>query len=97
MAKMTENTQEIFFNSTLDWHLNKKQVSGENQIFCDSTEKTHDKKLLTQGINRRISPVDHNEVIFNLRKIVVPPRIRYLLAHGLDFALPIFKLDFIEY
>ena len=83
--------------STLDWLLIEKYVSCENQIFRDSTEKTHDKKLLALGINRRLSPVDPNEVIFNFSKIVVPSRIRYLLAYGLDFSLPIFKLDFIEY
>ena len=82
--------------SIFDWFLIEKYVACENRNFRDSTEKTHDKKLLTLGINRRISPVDPNDVIFNFSSIVIPPRIRYLLAYGPDFGLPTFKLDLIE-
>ena len=82
--------------SLLDWVLINKFVQSENRTFRENTEKTHEKKLLALGVSRQTAPIDPNRVIFNYSKIVIPPKIKLLLAYGLDFALPVFKLDFIK-
>ncbi|KAG1658491.1 hypothetical protein GQR58_022937 [Nymphon striatum] len=48
-------------------------------------------------INNDISPCDPDLVIHNYCDIVLEPRVKFLLAFGLDFCLPIFKLDFYKY
>ena len=83
--------------SLLDWVLINKFVQSENRTFRENTEKTHEKKLLALGVSRQTAPIDPNRVIFNYSKIVIPPKIKLLLAYGLDFGLPVFKLDFIKY
>ena len=68
---------------------------------CEKLHKTiittHEKKLLSLGIKRGIDPCDPEKVIFNYSNVKIPPRIKYLLAFGLDFGLPTFKLDFAKF
>ena len=49
------------------------------------------------GINNDLAPCDPDKVIHNYSSLVIPDRIRFLLAFGLDFCLPVYKLDFFKY
>ena len=63
--------------------------------FTNKTRSTHSKKLKHLGIDTNLDPVD--SVIFNYSSITLSPRIKILLSFGLDFGLPVFKLDFFKY
>ena len=65
--------------------------------FVEATKSTHFKKLENLGVQNRINPCDPSKVIFNFSKITIPPRVRHLLAFGLDFGLPVLKLDFCKF
>ena len=58
---------------------------------------THKRKLHSIGIDSSLEPVNPNKVIFNYSTIQLPERIRFLLAFGLEFCLPVFKLDYFKY
>jgi hypothetical protein len=49
------------------------------------------------GIDGVVKSCDPDKVIFNFSSVQLSPRIRTLLAFGLDFCLPVFKLDFHRY
>ena len=55
------------------------------------------RKLYNLGIHNNLGPFDPNKVIVNLSKRVLTNRERNLLAFGLSFSLPIFKIDFYKY
>ena len=61
------------------------------------TRKTHQKKLSNLGIFGRIAPCDPERVIFNFSSVTLSSKLRKLLAFGLDFGLPVFKLNYIKY
>ena len=58
---------------------------------------THQKKVRALGIKQDINPCDPESIIFNFSDREIPNRVKYLLAFGLDFGLPIFKLDYVKY
>ena len=65
--------------------------------FEDSTSRTHTEKLRSMGIANTPGPCDPNKVIFNYSNVTLSPRLKTLLAFGLDFCLPIFKLNFYNF
>ena len=65
-------------------------------LFLES-KKTHLKKLHNLGIYNELLPCDPDHVIHNLSSKPVPARVRTLLAFGLDFRLPVWKLNFFQY
>ena len=71
-----------------------KKVIGD---FIQTTEITHERKLRNLGIENDIKPCDAEKVIFNYSSIILPSRLKFLLAFGLDFCLPIYKLNFYKY
>ena len=66
-------------------------------LFTGKTRKTHDKKLSNLGIHGPIQPHDPDKVIFNFSSTPLSPRLKTLLAFGLDFGLPVFKINFYSY
>ena len=65
--------------------------------FIRSQESVHTRKLQRIGIHGDCQPCDPDKVIFNFSSKPVPKRIKFLLAFGLDFKLPVWKLNFFNY
>ena len=61
------------------------------------TATIHSRKLHSLGINSEVKPCDPRRVIHNFSSVFIPERVKFLLAFGLDFCLPTFKLDFYKY
>ena len=59
--------------------------------------KTHDKKLRDLGINNNLSSLDPQKVIFNYSSRTLTDKEQSLLAFGLNFKLPIFRLNYFKY
>ena len=54
------------------------------------TQFIHVRKLHNIGIFNTLQPCDCSKVIHNFSSVTLPPRIKHLLAFGLDFNLPVF-------
>ena len=65
--------------------------------FERKTNLTHDRKLSNLGIQNDIAPVDPKKVVFNYSSRYISERQRTLLAFGLDFSLPVYKLNFYSF
>ena len=65
--------------------------------FISKNRDTQNKKLENLGIFNQLVPVDPARVVHNFSSVKLPDRIRFLLAFGLQFNLPVFKLDFFKY
>ncbi|KAG1682668.1 hypothetical protein GQR58_010742 [Nymphon striatum] len=72
-------------------------ISQQVKDFHNKTDSTHKKKLHNLGITRSLQPCDPSKVIFNFSHVSLSPRIKSLLAFGLDFKLPVFKINFFRY
>ena len=59
--------------------------------------KTHDKKLRALGITNNLDSLDPSKVIFNFSRKKLTLKEESLLAFGLNFKLPCFKIDFYKY
>ena len=55
------------------------------------------RKLSNLGINNSLTPLDPNKVIFNYSSRILTDKEKNLLAFGLSFCLPIFKINFFNY
>ena len=75
----------------------KRFLHRNLKILHDKILSTHEKKLDNLGIKQKIEPCNPDKVIFNFSDATISPRIKYLLSFGLDFGLPIFKLDYVKY
>lgn len=72
-----------------------KKITDE---FISISKETHFKKLSNLGLKgNSLQPCDPNKVIYNFSAITLSNRLKTLLAFGLDFGLPIFKLNFFKY
>ena len=67
------------------------------QNFQNKCKKTHLKNLQHLGIYNELRPCDPKRVVHNLSSKPIPSRVRTLLAFGLDFRLPVWKLNFFQY
>ena len=89
----------IFKNevSYLDFHCLKSKILSNTDKIINKFKNQHDRKLRNLGINACSGPLDPNKVIFNLSNKPLSNIERNLLAFGLNFKLPIFKLDYFKY
>lgn len=74
-----------------------QHVQALLSAFVRSQEIVHSRKLQRIGIHGDCQPCDPDKVIFNLSSKPIPKRIKFLLAFGLDFKLPVWKLNFYDY
>ena len=81
-----------FFDFTILNH--RLLASNENKSRRDKI--THQKKLLDLGISP-FANVDLNKVVINLSKRKLSPDELTILSHGLSFALPNHKINFVEH
>ena len=75
----------------------RNYVRSKNEAFIARTKSTHEKKLSNLGINIELAPCNPDDVIHNYSSFTLPDRLRFLLAFGLDFCLPVTKLDYFKY
>ena len=83
--------------SSLDKILLKRCVRTSVERYKSSIKITHDRKLLKLGIDAQLKPFDPDKVIYNFSCVHLPSRIKVLLAFGLDFCLPVSKINFFKY
>ena len=70
---------------------------SENVVnFVETTRIAHDKKLHNLGIYNKLEPCNPDKVIVNLSSKALSERLKFILAFGLDFGLPVFKLNFFK-
>ena len=55
------------------------------------------KKLLNLGIRSCLAPCHHDKVVHNFSSLCVSGKLKTVVAFGLDFKLPVLKLDFLGY
>ena len=79
--------------STLDNFLIVRFVSKTVENEMRAMERTHRKKLQRLGIYNQLQPCDPDKVVHNYSDVKLSTRIRFLLAFGLDFNLPVRKLS----
>ena len=94
----TEKREHLLATLTFfQYYWLSKEVRDSVSIYQKKTKEIHARKLCKIGIINKIEPCDPDKVIFNLSSKPLPPRIKTLLAFGLDFKLPIWKLNFYRY
>ena len=81
----------------LDFYYIKFFIDSVVKKSVDKVKTIHNKKLERLGIRNSLTPLDPNKVIFNKSKRVLSDREKFLLSFGLNFKLPIFKIDFYNY
>ena len=65
--------------------------------FESDTLAIHAKKLHNIGIDNEITPCDPEKVVFNYSSFAVTASTKALLAYGLEFCLPVYKINFYRY
>jgi hypothetical protein len=83
--------------SILDAFAIRQHARRLTEAFRKTTRQTHQKKLDNLGIHNGIHPCNPDKVVFNYSSYSLEPRTKFLLAFGLDFCLPVFKLDFYKF
>ena len=83
--------------SNFDSILIQRYIRNKISCFIRKIKETHDKKLIDLGISASLEPCNPDNVIFNHSNVNLSPRLRQLLAYGLDFGLPIHKINPIQY
>lgn len=61
------------------------------------TVAVHERKLHNLGISNAMQPCDPNLVVHNFSSVVLSHRLKTLLSFGLDFCLPVYKINFYQY
>jgi len=83
--------------SAMDFLLLRRCVVSRCSSFRDTTVDTHKRKLNNLGIHNDLQPCDPDKVVLNYSSVPLPQRLKHLLAFGLDFGLPSYKLCFYNY
>ena len=65
--------------------------------YVSKTEVIHNKKLSNLGIRNKLAPCDPMKVVHNFSGLHFSAKLRTILAYGLDFSLPFYKLYFYRY
>ena len=83
--------------SAIDGVIVRKYVQRILSDYQIVKERIHTRKLSNPGINNDIAPCDPDKVVFNFSRVTLSGRTKTLLAYGLDFCLPVYKLDYYTY
>lgn len=87
----------MLIHSLFDYLILKAWVTQGNDKSILKIKATQRRKLHSLGITNELLPIDPDKVIFNYSDKVLSDREKQLLALGLDFKLPYFKLNFYKY
>ena len=94
LASAARSSQEF---SGVDAIVFKRFIQKDVSSFRAAVASTHKRKLRNLGIHNSLCPVNPSDVVHNFSSAILSPRIKTLLAFGLDFALPVYKQDFYKY
>ena len=94
--KHCENSVDNTF-SYIDAIIVKRHIRNNLSKFEKHTSDIHNRKLQKLGIYNNISPCDPDKTVYNYSNVNISHRTKTLLAYGLDFCLPVYKLDFYKY
>ena len=83
--------------SVLDFICMNNFIENSIKKFTEKISETHEKKLKNLGISSHMYPLDPNLVIFNYSNRILTDQERNLLTLGLNFKLPMYKLNFFDY
>ena len=97
---LVASSAEVRIRSTFSWldaSIMFRHVAASTELFKHSTLLVHGKKLSALGIDSSSQFHNPDAVIFNFSSVTVPCRVKILFAFGLDFCLPVHKIDFNKY
>ena len=83
--------------STLDAAIVRRHVRLRTNEFEATTARTHADKLGSLGVNNEVKPCNPDKVVFNYSSVTLSERMKTLLAFGLDFNLPVYKINYYQY
>ena len=83
--------------SVIDGVIVRKYVDDMVHRYRNNTTIVHKRKLNNLGVSNDVRPCDPEKVVFNFSKLTLNSRVKTLLAFGLDFCLPVYKLNFYKY
>ena len=83
--------------SIIDFSALKLWLTRKQNNVNKKTKNVHEKKLNRLGIQALTSGLDTTSVIFNFSNRILSNDEKRVLLLGLDFKLPIFKLNFVKY
>jgi len=83
--------------SAMDAMLVRRDVAARADRSKVNIQNTHRKKLESLGISNQLQPCDPERVVLNFSSVQLSTRLKFLLAFGLDFNLPVHKLNFFRY
>ena len=65
--------------------------------YSDQIKTVHKRKLSSLGADRDLSPCNPDKTVHNYSSVCLSNRAKILLAYGLEFCLPVFNINFINY
>ena len=83
--------------SNLDFTCLNNFAENSTKKVINRIDVIHRKKLENLGISSQMYPLDPNVVIFNFSNKILSDKERNLLTLGLNFKLPIYRLNFFDY
>ena len=83
--------------SPLDRTLLRLYASRFIENFVATTQRVHRDKLERLGVKSELRPCNPDDVVLNYSSVPIPSRIKTLLAFGLQFGLPVFKINYYDY
>ena len=100
--RLCEQTTNLSANlksatSFLDFYYLKFFVRKNTNVTINKVKTIHNNKLNRLGINNDLRPLDPNKVIFNHSNRILTEKEKFMLSFGLNFKLPIFKINYYKY
>lgn len=92
LSENVKNSVSAIDNAVINIRINRLL-----KRFIEDTSTTHQNKLRNLGINNDLKPYNPDAVVFNYSSHNLTHRMKSLLAFGLDFCLPVYKINFYEY
>ena len=83
--------------TSLDYALCLRYTYNSISSFKQRISNTHRKKLSNLGLHNEIEPCNPDKVVLNYSSCSLSPRLKTLLAFGLEFRLPVHKLNYFKY
>ena len=84
-------------SSWLDLRLVKSFISRTTREFYYKSSIRHRKKLRSLGLSNDLTPCYPGKIVHNYCSLCISNRTKTFLAYGLEFSLPVYKLDFYRY
>ena len=94
-TKLSDDLRSL--TSFLDYHYLISFITKIIHKTIVNVKRNHEKKLLNLGVNNSLKSLEPSKVIFNYSSRLLTPKEESLLAFGLNFKLPNFKIDYFKY